>query len=635
MPPVVDPRKQQRYAKLRQEGWPRASACREVGVSESWAIKFDKGHWDNGDGYAEAKAEAALPLPRKFDDLCAEAKRGLEDFGFFRRYYLGHVSTPWQVETANRLVELRESPHKEFTVINTAPGGGKSTLVTDIATWATCRDRSIRGLMGSRKGVNARRQVVRVKRNLERPKPYKAPTEEIERGLAVDAQAALAAHYGLFKPVTHSDVWRAEEFVVAQLDDVPIEEKEPTWSSYGRDGGVLGNRFDLIFWDDLVDRTNTRTFEVQRDVEEWWDEEAETRLEPRGLLVLIGQRMHATDLYHFCINKTLRADDDDGEEEQGEPAAPAGGTDRMYTHIVYPAHFDEVCTGVHRPSEAKPWPDGCLLDPYRLPWRDLKKIRDTKPQRYEVLYQQRDGDASSLFIKDVWLSGGVDPDDGSLLPGCYDEDRGLCELPAGLVGPKISVATVDPSVVNMWAVQWWIYTPEASHQVFLMDLLNQSMPANDLLDWNANTQEFYGVMEQWQQRSHDLGLPITHWVCEANAAHRYLLAYDHMRRWTAKWKVNVVPHTTSRTKLDPEIGPDIIRDHFRFGRVRLPRSQRGETRIQTNKLIDQLRNYRNMRYDDQVDACWFLFAHLPNLTVQGDPNVRLRRPRFLGLRRPA
>lgn len=619
MPPVVPVPKQKQYAKLRQEGWPRAAACRQVGVSESWAIRFDKGHSDSGQGYAEAKAEAALPMPRKYDDLCDEAKRGIEDFDFFRRYYLGHVSTPWQIKTANRLIELRESPHKEFTVINTAPGGGKSTLVTDIATWATVRDRAIRGLMGSRKAVNARRQVVRVKRNLERAKPYKAPTEEIDRGLALDASASLASHYGLFRPMTHNDVWRAEEFVVAQLDDVPIEEKEPTWSSYGRDGGVLGNRFDLIFWDDLVDRTNTRTFEVQQDVQDWWDEEAETRLEPRGLLVLIGQRMAATDLYHYCINKTLRAEDDDESPD----------ADKMYEHIVYPAHDDVKCEGVHKPAEAKAWPDGCLLDPYRLPWRDLKKIRDTKPQRYEVLYQQRDGDASSLFIRDEWLTGGTDPDDGSLLPGCYDPNRALCELPQGLAGPKFSIATVDPSVSNLWALQWWVATPEAGNQVFLMDLVNQSMPANDLLDWNANTGQWYGLMQEWQKRSVDMGLPITHWVVEVNAAHRYLLAYDHMRRWMSRWSVSVVPHTTSRTKLDPEIGPDIIRDHFRFGRVRIPRSQAGDTRIQTNKLIDQLRNYRNMRYDDQVMACWFLFAHLPHLVVTHDPDLRLRRPRFI------
>lgn len=167
--------------------------------------------------------------------------------------------------------------------------------------------------------------------------------------------------------------------------------------------------------------------------------------------------------------------------------------------------------------------------------------------------------------------------------------------------------------------QWWIYTPEASHQVFLMDLINQSMPANDLLDWNANTGSFYGVMEDWQARSVELGLPITHWVVEANAAHRYLLAYDHMRRWQSKWSVHVIPHTTSRTKLDPNIGPDIIRDHFRFGRVRLPRSPRGDARLQTNKLIDQLKNYRMTRYDDQVMACWFLFANLPQIAPSLKP----------------
>jgi hypothetical protein len=116
--------------------------------------------------------------------------------------------------------------------------------------------------------------------------PAKAPTELIEKGLAVDAQASLAQHYGMFKPATHGDVWRADEFVVAQFDDIPIEEKEPTWSSYGLDSGVLSNRFNLIFWDDLIDRRTNRTAESRADLVAKWDEELENRLEPGGLLAI-------------------------------------------------------------------------------------------------------------------------------------------------------------------------------------------------------------------------------------------------------------------------------------------------------------------------------------------------------------
>ncbi len=636
VPPAVEVRKQQRYVDLRSKGWGQAAAAREVGVSVTWANKFD-GLSKNINGNNRTRNphlddEATLPAPIPFEELAGNPLRGWEDFGFFREYYLGHVATPWQSRAANRAVELLTSPDKEFVVLNCPPGAGKSTFATDFGTWVTVRDRSLRGLMGSRLANNGRRQVTRVRRNLERTVVLKAKSEDIAKGVGLDARSTIAADYGIFKPLAHTDVWRAEEFVVVQHDEAPIEEKEPTWSSYGVDSGVLGNRFDLIFWDDLVDKTNTRTFDAQEALQRTWDDELETRLEPGGLLILIGQRMASTDLYHYCLGKTLGGDDEDDDGEvpvvpDEEVSAPL---EQQYHHIVYPAHDEEICPGrQHRSAEQKPWPDGCLLDPIRLPWRDLRVIKANNPSSYEILYQQRVGTAESFFIRDEWLTGGSDPDDGTLRPGCYDTDRSLLELPAGLTPPFHSIATVDPSVTNYWAIQWWIYAPNAGEQVFLMDLVDRSMPANDLLDWNANAGDWYGVMHEWQERSVQLGLPITHWVVEINAAHRYLLAYDHMRRWQRKWGVNIVPHTTSRTKLDEDIGPDIIRDHFRNGRARIPRSQDPETRIATNRYIEQLRNYRRMKRDDQVMATWFLFANLPTIAPKRNLQRRQHRPSWL------
>ena len=61
-----------------------------------------------------------------------------------------------------------------------------------------------------------------------------------------------------------------------------------------RHSGFLGGRFDLVIWDDLVDRKNTKTVEAKENLRTWWDSEAETRLEPRGLLLVQGQRISMT-----------------------------------------------------------------------------------------------------------------------------------------------------------------------------------------------------------------------------------------------------------------------------------------------------------------------------------------------------
>jgi hypothetical protein len=589
-----------------------------VGVSKDWAIKFDRGHENNGRGYQVAKEEKALRGPIPHEDLCPEAKRGLEDFEFFRRFYLGHISLPWHVEHAEVLLQLLATPHKEFVVANGPPGVGKTTLLHDIACWMTIRDRAVRGLIGSRKAINAERMLRRIRRSLERPTPYRAPTEDIARGLAVDAVASLAQHYGRFKP-ENGEIWRSTEFTVEQIGKELSEEKEPTWSSYGVDSGVLSNRFGVVFWDDLVDRTNTRTVEAAQTLSDLWDSELETRLEPEGLLVLEGQRLSAHDQYARCRAKAIDIEEDD--EEAGTTSSGL-----MYHRITYQAHDEERCDNLHKKSEAKAWPEGCLLDPYRLPWRDLSRIRSINRATYEITYQQRDVDPDSVLVPKVWIDGGLGLD-GVDHPGCWDKERGLCELPKGLSRPLVSYATADPSPTKFWSIQWWVYHPE-TEQRFLLDLIRQSMDAPDFLDWNYNENCFYGVMEEWQQRSAEMGIPISHWIVEANAAQRFILQYDYVKRWKGLRSVEVIPHQTHRNKADAERGIDVLKPHYQFGRVRLP--GRGDARLASLKLIDEVTRWPNGRSDDCVMAQWFGEYNLPNITSPDPSDIPLlERPSWM------
>lgn len=578
---------------------------------------------DGADGSAVVREGIPLgPIPQS--ELSDVARRALSDFELFRKRYLGHVSTPWQTEAAEAVVGFLETPDKEYLALNCPPGVGKSTLIHDTSAWVTVRNRRIRGLNGSRVYNNAARATRRLRRTLERQTPMKAQDDHVAKGLAVDAEACLAADYGLFRPLTRGDLWRGEEFIVVQFDDEPIEEKEPTWSSYGQDSGALGNRFDFVAWDDVVDKTSIRTVEAMEAQREWWDTEGETRLEPGGLLWLNGQRMAASDLYRYSLDK--RAVPDDAEDET-EADAP-----RKYHHIVFKAHDEARCTGEHR--ALPPWPESCLLDPVRLPWRELRTIQANQT-RYRVLYQQEDTDPDDVLVPKVWISGGTDPMSGELAPGCNDTERGLCEMLPNVTLPWYSIATVDPSGSNFWAVQWWVYAPNAAHQSFLMDLVRQKMPANMLLDWNNNRAEFYGLMQEWQVRSVALGIPITAWIVEVNAAQRYLLTYDHIHRWQAEHRTRVVPHSTSLTKLDPDMGVWSIRDNFRYGRVRLP-MKGADARLASLKLVGEVTTWPHGSQDDEVMASWFYFYNLPKLAtppikqrVEPRPSWMRGRPREL------
>ena len=147
----------------------------------------------------------AIPHSR----LCDEALRGLHDFDFFRKHYLGRVPSPWQVEAAVTLVAMLENPEKEFVVLNVPPGAGKSTLFHDVAVWSIVRNRAIRVMIGSISQAMAKQYSRRIRETLERQQPIHPDPEIVKKGLAVDAQGCLSVDYGRFKPSDKGALWRA------------------------------------------------------------------------------------------------------------------------------------------------------------------------------------------------------------------------------------------------------------------------------------------------------------------------------------------------------------------------------------------------------------------------------------------
>lgn len=623
---VIMPETWKAFDALVKEGLPVSTAARKVGIDPKTGFNRVRGIKERDGRIAAAlNRDDGLPPPRppNAGALSDEAAHALDCFACFRLRYFGHVSTPWQVDAANRMVELLESPDKEHVVVNVPPGAGKSTLFThDVIAWIIARNRGARVLIGSRTERQAKQYVGRLKTTFERTQPPTASDDQKRKGLAQDAVATLTGDYGRFKP-TNPDVWRNEEFTVAQVNDIAGSDKERSVSAYGMDGGFLGGRYDLVIWDDLVDKRTLRTAEARETLITMWETEAETRLEPGGLLILQGQRMRSDDLYRYALD--LKAGDpDDYESEDARP--------NKYHHIIYKAHFEDECVGEHG-KDAPAWtPDGtggCLLDPQRLDWRTLKTIQANRAERYLVMYQQEDTDPANALVNPVWVSGGLDAD-GADCPGCWDRDRGAAELPKGISRAcLVSVATADPSPTKYWSIQWWVYHP-ASEQRFLMDLIRQGMDAPDFLDWNYNEGAFTGVMEEWQRRSADLGLPITHWVVEANAAQRFILQYDHARRWQSQRSVQVIPHQTHRNKSDPDFGVQTLAPHWRHGRVRLPGKQGNPGRLAAMKLVDEVTKWPEGSTDDCVMAQWFFEYQLPKIYRPQVKAPQFKRPSWMG-----
>jgi len=622
----------QRFFALLNEGHRKSDAAKLIGINiktaDAWVTDVKN---STGLHYQERKQVMNMSGPIPFGKLKSEAHKARKDFAYFRRRYFGRISSPWQEDAGYKFAEYLESPHREYVVLNCPPGAGKSTIMHDVEAWLTIRNRAIRGLLGSSTQRNAVKYSHRLRRTFERRTPVRGETDQVAAGRAFDAEATLIGDFGRFEP-DNTDLWRSEEFVVAQLSDVAIDEKEPTWAAYGLDVDYLGQRVDIAIWDDVATVKSMRTAEAVEKLYGKWDDEAETRIEPGGALFLIGQRLAANDLYRYCINKPAGVVDDEEvvDEPEFDLIEPEGNNyARKYHHIKYPAHFEDLCQHNHKIATAKPWPDGCLLDPVRLPWRELSALSSHRSEKFRVVYQQEDLDPNSVLVPRLWITGGRDPDTGEDFPGCYDKDRALAEVPKGLGGEVLSIVTSDPSPTQFWVTQWWLYHP-ASEQRFLMDLERTKMDASDFLDWSYNDNRFTGLLESWWERSVKKGKPITHLIVERNAAQRFLLQFDHFKRWQALRQVSLYPHDTTSNKSDDDYGVQTIAPHYRYGRIRLPYRAHGDMGFKISRfLVEEVCQWPDGTTDDCVMAHWFLEWWIPKIVT---PDIVLPRkwvPRLL------
>lgn len=613
MAKVITRTQEQRYLALRADGQSITEASKQARFSDDYARKHLE-HLVSWDGETSLGSEN-LPGPKSKEQITGDARIALDDFEVFQRRYFGRIPIPWQTIAANELIGFQETGDREFVVMNAPPGAGKTALLHDIACWLTVRNRRLRGLYGSATQALAERNVNRLRRTLMRTTPVLANIEWKDKGLALDASGVLAQDYGRFQPIER-DRWTRGEFVVMQAGQ-SITEKESTWTAFGADTEQIGGRYDVILWDDLVTKTNTRSVDQAQNLQEIWDDVSEARLEPGGLLLLFGQRLAADDLYRYCLDKTVSVDQDD-EDDSDEEFAP-GSRKPRYHHIVFQAHYDEKCApGSHR-RDAAPYPEGCLLSPRRLPMKDLRGIMDNSDQRFDVVYQQKDVEKKITLVDRAWVYGEDDH------PGCLDHDRDRLQLPKGLSGDLFSIATADPSPSKFWAIEWWVFHPD-SQQHFLMDLERRSMGAGDFLDWNYNEHVFSGLMEEWQQTSIKLGLPIQYWIVETNAAQKFLLQYDHVRRWLRVRSTEIKSHETHANKSDEKMGVTTVAPHWKFGRIRLPYKPSSDGRLGSLKLIEECVKYGSFRTDDCVMAHWFAEHWYPRLYDPQTDAHHARRP---------
>ncbi|MCY4120813.1 MAG: hypothetical protein OXG72_07820, partial [Acidobacteria bacterium] len=206
---------------VEHQGWTINAAAEEVGIDKSSAYKVAR---DGKHTAVSARAWDKFTTMHKevqgvpsLDDLSPEATQCLENVSLFALRYFGITLAYFQEVQAYKAAELIETDFEEYVVINVAPGTGKSTFSTKILpAWMTCRDRSIRGQIGSASRSLAAQYVDGLRTEFMRDIPFKPNLIEERTGLVRSAAACLRHDYGLFKPPpgTPGTHWKAESFKV-------------------------------------------------------------------------------------------------------------------------------------------------------------------------------------------------------------------------------------------------------------------------------------------------------------------------------------------------------------------------------------------------------------------------------------
>lgn len=703
------------YEEIRRSGRNPFKVGESVGFSRATVrnlMKNISGQWADGDSLSPKQIAERLyqvtdddgqmpdtpllmmeiPDPiTNFEDLSSPAQQAYKELGYWRRRYLGRRNIEWQVEMSliimDWLAEAKRRSERVRGVLNTPPGGGKTTTVThDLPGWVISRDRNIRIGLGSRTTGQATAYSRRLRNTLER-------------------NTLLNMDFGRFKP-EETEVWRQDEFIVdgvtgseasidfrlalagldyldprvqarlkdpdddihellKQIESVFVAgEKEPTVKALSQQMGFLGGRFDLNLWDDLVDDKNSKTPEQRNQLHEWWEEYAVSRAEPGGIIALVGTRFGKYDLFRHCRDMTYSTDEDfdsllqdritstmdeetieqikedlmreiydnassssqaageglmgaeltdEIDPETGQPIVkPKRIKHKVYRYVKFPAHDTKAC---EYPKSLKSVDHvDCLLDPVRFKWHDLLRAKESNPRKFALTYQQDDESTEDNLVQEVWLTGGTD-ENNIIYPGCYDYSRALLEIPEHLSTlddgylPRqdcYSIATVDPSAVNYWSLQWWIWQ-EREGVDYLIDLVRARLSADSFLSYNPKKREYHGLMDQWQTRSYEMGWPIALWIIEENAAQRYLFQHTYVQQWMQIHKTHVKGHESDPRKALEEYGVQTLRPLYREGRVNLPYSQDSmRTRAAINEFKQELTEWPDSETDDMVNGHWFL-----------------------------
>jgi hypothetical protein len=315
--------------------------------------------WRKNDKVFAAQVDEVRDIARSARERGAGGRVEVPDFPEFCEQYLDkplplHHLRVWDVLNGREPREMH--PAIRFQVgrdnrvlLNFPPYHAKTAVWSvNYCVWRIIRDPNVRIAVVSKTQDLAKKIVAEIKQILTMPQYAKL-------------HAAFMPEGG----------WKGESWTrtAIYLAGTTTAQKDPTLQALGLGSQVYGSRLDVILLDDLVDMENVHDFEKQADKV---GTEYDSRVDDNGILICLGTRFGATDLYSELRDKV----DWDGE-------AP------MWTYFAQPAVFDTP----------DPDPNSWItLWPAMWPGMALaKKKAPISDQRWQTTYQQQDASFVQTF----------------------------------------------------------------------------------------------------------------------------------------------------------------------------------------------------------------------------------------------
>ena len=235
---------------------------------------------------------------KELTDLLAipEGRRAIAQASpvFFDSYYLDLTTAEHRTNALEMIEKLeeeaRESNSKKKLLILQPRGRGKSMLAISYCLRKICTDRNTSILFISASAGQAEKRVRLIKQFLE--------SDKVVEDWASNEMPAFKGS---------ESKWTSTQLYVQR----PGASVDPTLEAIGSGGKITGAHVDVVVIDDLEDDTTTGSAGVRAKTREWLNATVTPILNQGGLMLVIGTRKNADDIYaHMKADPTFAVIED-------------------------------------------------------------------------------------------------------------------------------------------------------------------------------------------------------------------------------------------------------------------------------------------------------------------------------------